>query len=99
MQEEPAEQPPWTIDTEIDSSLPQKKKREVKRMSDGDTSKLDPSSPKDRGGERERERGFREFWSFWIQTIVAMCGGESQCSLALVTSSKQNAHKALGSET
>jgi hypothetical protein len=25
-------------------------------MSDGDTSKLDPSSPKDRGGERERER-------------------------------------------
>ncbi len=56
MQEEPAEQPPWTIDTEIDSSLPQKKKREVKRMSDEDTSKLDPSSPKDRGRERERER-------------------------------------------
>jgi hypothetical protein len=25
-------------------------------MSDGDTSKLDPSSSKDKGGERERER-------------------------------------------
>lgn len=81
MQEEPAEQPPWTIDTEIDSSLPQKKKREVKRMSDEDTSKLDPSSPKDRGRERERVQRVLKFlnpnnscnvWG-WIPMFSGSC--------------------------